>query len=93
MFDINHIANLSRMSLSENEKTKFQKDFLAILNFIEKLKEVNVDGIEPMSQATGSINIMRSDEIKKFSEEEKKAILDNAPEVKNGHIKVKAIFE
>lgn len=93
MFDVNHIAKLARLGLSEEEKQKFAKELAAILEFVEKLKEVDTQGVEPTAQVTGLQNISRQDEAREEDEEIRKQILGNAPETKNGFIKVKAVFE
>ena len=91
MFDVNHIAKLARLGLSEEEKEKFAKELAAILEFVEKLKEVDTKNVEPTAQATGRQNVTRADEAKKG--EERQQILNNAPQTKNDYIKVKEVFE
>jgi len=91
MFDVNHIAKLARLGLSEEEKEKFAKELAAILDFVEKLKEVDTKNVEPTAQATGRQNVTRADEAKKG--EERQQILNNAPQTKNDYIKVKEVFE
>jgi len=93
MFDVTHIAKLARLGLAENEKEKFAKDLAAILEFVKKLEEVDVKNVEPMAQAAGLENITRSDKGEKREEEIRKNILGNAPETKDGYLKVKAILE
>jgi len=93
MFDVSHIARLARMGLSKEEEQKFAKDLAAILEFVKKLSEVDVEGVEPMAQATGLHSITRADEGVKRSEESRAKILANAPESKDNYIKVKAVFE
>ena len=93
MFDVSHIAKLARLGLSQEDEKKFAKDLENILEFIKKLEEVDVEGVEPMAQATGLHSIMRADEGVKRSEESRAKILANAPESKDNYIKVKAVFE
>ncbi len=93
MFDAEHIARLARMGLSESEKPKFEKDLSAILEFVEKLKEVNVRDVEPTAQATGLENVIRADEAAKREPELKERLLANAPDRKDSYIKVKEVFE
>ncbi|MBU4142550.1 Asp-tRNA(Asn)/Glu-tRNA(Gln) amidotransferase subunit GatC, partial [Patescibacteria group bacterium] len=59
---VGHIAKLARIGLSEEEKNRFAKDLSAILDFIEKLKEVDVDKTEPTAQVTGLHSVARPDE-------------------------------
>lgn len=93
MFDVNHIAKLARLGLTEKEKKKFGRDLRNILEFVKKLEEVDVAGVEPTAQATGLQNVARPDEPRKETEETRRQILANAPETKDNYIKVKAVFE
>ena len=45
--EVNHIAKLARLSLNKEETDKLQAELSSILDYIEKLKEVDVDGVEP----------------------------------------------
>lgn len=93
MFDVSHIAKLARLGLSPADEKKFVKELTAILDFIGKLKEVNVDGVEPTAQVTGLENIVRVDEAVKRNAGGRQKILGNAPDRKGSYIKVKGIFE
>ena len=88
---VQHIAKLARLGLTEKEIEKFQKDLSAILDYVEKLKEVNIDGIEPTSHSVLVENVMRKDESRKSKVESGK-LLELAPETKNGYLKVKSIL-
>ena len=91
--DVKNIAKLARLGITNNEAEKFQKDLSAILDFIEKLKEVNVDNVEATTNVTGLENKTRQDQGEKKEEKTRKNILANAPETKDGYVKVKAILE
>ncbi|KKR03808.1 MAG: Aspartyl/glutamyl-tRNA(Asn/Gln) amidotransferase subunit C [Parcubacteria group bacterium GW2011_GWF2_39_13b] len=91
--DINHIANLARLGLKEEELKKLEADLLAILGFVEKLKEVDIKGIEPMAGGTDLNSVMRDDEVGEKNEKQRKIILDNAPKINKGNIEVRAVFE
>ncbi|KKS66150.1 MAG: Aspartyl/glutamyl-tRNA(Asn/Gln) amidotransferase subunit C [Parcubacteria group bacterium GW2011_GWC2_42_6] len=91
--DINHIAKLARIGLSELELKKLEQELAAILGFVNELNKVDDGDIEPMTQATGLKNIMRADEAAKSSAAGRAKLLANAPEKLNGYIKVKAVFE
>lgn len=60
--DINHLATLSRLALTAGEKTKFAAQLGDILGYIEQLKQVNVDGVEPTAHATPIFNVLQADE-------------------------------
>lgn len=60
---VRHIAKLARLTIRDDEVEKFAKELSAILDYIEKLKEVNTAGVEPMSQITGLNTVTREDTV------------------------------
>ena len=84
------MAALARIALTENEVEKFQKELSAVLEYVEELKAVDVSGLEEVSQVTGLVNVQRED--KAVDAENKEEILSQAPEIKDGFYKVKAIL-
>ncbi|HSX44792.1 MAG TPA: Asp-tRNA(Asn)/Glu-tRNA(Gln) amidotransferase subunit GatC [Candidatus Saccharimonadales bacterium] len=89
--DILKLAALARLHLTDDEAKRFQTEISAILGYVELLQTVNLTGYEPTSQVSGLTNVMRDDEIKDYgvSPEE---LLENAPAVKDGQIKVKRML-
>ena len=75
--DLDKIAHLARLSLKDGEKEKFLEQVNQILQYIEKLNEVDTTGIEPMSHSMDIINVMRDDVNKESLDQ--KAALENAP--------------
>ena len=75
---VRHVARLSRLTLSENEVGKFSSELSAILEYIDKLSELNTDNIEPTSHVVSNVkNVFREDRIiKSLSSEE---ALKNTP--------------
>jgi len=59
--DVEHVARLARLELSEEEKKLFAGQMGAILGYVEKLKELNTDGILPTSHAVPMENAFRED--------------------------------
>lgn len=89
--NVSHVAKLANLSLTKEEKEKFEQQLSSILSYIEKLNEVDTSAIEPTSQVTGLENVTREDEPKpSLSQEE---VLSNTSSKHNGLFKVKAIFE
>jgi len=84
------LSNLARIELSETEIEKFQKDLSTVLDYVEELKKVDTEGLEEVSQVTGLINVQRED--KAVVAENHEEILSQAPEIKDGYFKVKAIL-
>lgn len=75
--DLEKIAQLARLTLKEDEKEKFLDQVNQILKYVEKLNEVNTEGIEPLSHSMDLVNVMRED-LEKPSLPQKEA-LKNAP--------------
>ncbi len=60
---INHLADLARLSFSAEEKTELKQDLEKMIGFVEKLKEVDTTGVEPLIHITDAENILRDDEV------------------------------
>lgn len=60
-FDIRYVARLARVALTAEEEQKLGAQLGLILGYIAKLKEVDVDGIEPMAHAVPLVNVTRED--------------------------------
>jgi aspartyl-tRNA(Asn)/glutamyl-tRNA(Gln) amidotransferase subunit C len=91
--DVKHIAKLARLGLTKKEIERFGKELSSVLDYIEKLKEVDVSGIKPTSHSIKVENIMREDREKPKTKDQKpKVLLESAPEIKDGYLKVKSIF-
>jgi aspartyl-tRNA(Asn)/glutamyl-tRNA(Gln) amidotransferase subunit C len=91
--EIEHIAKLARLELSEDEIKLYGTQLTGILNFIDQLQEVNTDNIEPTAQITGLNNVFREDEVVDWDRAEVENALKQAPGVENGQVKVKRILE
>lgn len=61
-FDIQKIAELARLHLKPEEKVKLEKDLNAILTYVEQLKELKTEGVEPTSHVLNLENVYRPDE-------------------------------
>jgi aspartyl-tRNA(Asn)/glutamyl-tRNA(Gln) amidotransferase subunit C len=89
--EVKHVTRLARMQLPPNEMEQMRVQVSAILDHIQKLQEVNVDGVFPTSQITGITSLMRPDEVTTSLTQEQ--VLANAPDHSEGMFRVKAIFE
>ncbi|RKP45801.1 Asp-tRNA(Asn)/Glu-tRNA(Gln) amidotransferase subunit GatC [Cohnella endophytica] len=89
--DVEHVANLARLELSDTEKEQFAGQLNAILKYAEKLNELDTEGIEPTSHVLPLANVMREDVVKPSWPIEK--VLLNAPEDEEGQFKVPAVLE
>ena len=90
---VEHIAVLARLELTEKEKEMFASQLSSILDYVEKLKEVDTDGVEETSQVTGLINSIRDDVVEEAPLELKQGILSNAPDREDNLFKVKSVFK
>jgi aspartyl-tRNA(Asn)/glutamyl-tRNA(Gln) amidotransferase subunit C len=90
--EVEYLAKLARIGLTEEEIGKYQKDLADILGYVEKLNEVDTDGVEPMAAGTGSRNVTREDKVETV-EGTPAELLENAPEHDDGFIKTKSVFE
>ena len=62
--DIDYVARLARIDLTASQKQKLTKDLKGILKYIEQLKELKVDKVEPMSHVLPLKNVFREDKVK-----------------------------
>jgi len=90
--EVRHIAELARLELSEEEISRFQKELSSILDYFSKLREVDTKGIEPTYQTTKLENVFREDRVEEKGGLTQEEVLSNAPEKKDGYIKVKPVF-
>jgi len=89
--DIEKVARLARLELSEEEKKTFQNQLEQVLTHMEQLNRLDTTGVKPTSHAIPIQNAFREDETRpSFQQEE---VLGIAPEEENGHFRVPRIIE
>jgi len=89
--DVKYVAHLARLSLSTEEEQKIGEQLGHIIGYIEKLKEVDVTGVEPTAHAFPLVNVVRPDEVRPSISHED--ALRNAPAQANGLFIVPKIVE
>jgi aspartyl-tRNA(Asn)/glutamyl-tRNA(Gln) amidotransferase subunit C len=89
--DVEHVARLARLALTEAELERMRGQLAAILQYIEKLKAVDVTGVEPTSHAVPLVNVMREDDV--VPPFEREAMMGNAPERSGEFFRVPRIIE
>lgn len=89
--EVEHIAKLARLKLTEAEKEKYSGQLSGILDYVEKLSAVDTADVEPTSQVTGLTNIMRDDVVIESGIAEE--LVAGAPESVDGFVKIPKIFE
>lgn len=87
---IEYIGILAKLELSAEEKEKAKQDMARMIEYIDKLKELDTTGIEPVSHIVKQQNVFREDVVTNGDEHEK--TLKNAPEEKNDMFKVPKIL-
>jgi aspartyl-tRNA(Asn)/glutamyl-tRNA(Gln) amidotransferase subunit C len=89
--DVEHVARLARLELGEDEKKLFAGQMAAILGYVEKLKELDTDGILPTSHAVPVENAFRED--KSFPSLGVEPALANAPDRVDSFYRVPKVIE
>jgi len=89
--NVEYVAHLARLELTAEEAKKIGAQLGQVLAYIEKLKEVNVDGVEPTAHAFPLVNVTRVDEVRPSMSNEE--ALSNAPAHANGLFIVPKIVE
>ena len=77
-----YLEILSQISLTEEEKQETAGELKKILAYMEKLEELDTDGVEPMSHVFPVQNVFREDIVER--EDQGEALLENAPQKKEG---------
>ena len=89
--DVLKLAALSKLRLSDEEVEKMRVELSEILNYVQQLDNVNVDGLDPTYQVTGLKNITRPDEVKDYGYQTKD-LLKNAPATLDSQFQVKRVL-
>lgn len=74
---VDKLTNLARLSFNDAEKQEIKTDLQRMIAFVEKLNELDLDGVEPLLHMSGEVNVLREDEIKGSVSREQ--ALKNAP--------------
>ncbi len=88
---IEYVGILSKLELSDQEKEQAKKDMGRMLDYIDKLNELDTSQVEPMSHVFPVHNVFRADVV--TNEDHREAILANAPEQKDGQFEVPKTVE
>ncbi len=89
--EIDHLAELSNFSLTDEEKDSLGTDLGNIIGYISQLDELDTEGVEPTYQVFEMENIWRPDEIKE-QEADREALLNLAPAEQDNQIKVPKVL-
>ena len=83
---IDYISDLSRLSLSEEQKMKAGEDLSDILDYVEKLNELDTTGMPEMSHPFDEVNCFREDVV--INSDDRDNLLSNAPDRRGSYFKV-----
>ena len=89
--EVQHVARLARLHLSDEELERMREQLDAILAYIDKLRELDVEGVEPTSHAVPLVDVMRDDALAPCLPQE--AALANAPDRDGEFFRVPRIIE
>lgn len=89
--EVLHVALLARLELSEEEIERYTWELNRVLEHIEKLKELDIEGVEPTSHVVPLYNVFRSDEPGDPLPREE--VLMNAPDAIDGYFRVPRVVE
>ena len=88
---VDKLAHLSRLEFNDAEKEEIKNDLQRMISFVEKLNELDLEGIEPLLHMTANVNVLREDEVKgSVSREE---ALKNAPAHDDKFFKVPKVIK
>ena len=88
---VEYVANLARIEVSSDEIDSLGEQFTKIINYIDKLNELDVDGVEPMRGLHPESGRFREDKVKKIFE--RVAILKNIPVREGDYFKIPKVIE
>jgi len=88
---IEKLADLAKLNFHDSEKEAIKADLQKMISFIEKLNELDLEGVEPLQYMSGEINSWRKDEVKGLISREN--ALKNAPEHDSEFFKVPKVIK
>ncbi|MHC4913898.1 MAG: Asp-tRNA(Asn)/Glu-tRNA(Gln) amidotransferase subunit GatC [Planctomycetota bacterium] len=89
--DVEHVARLARLELSEEEFALYTRQLGDILGYVEQLNEVNVEDVEPLAHGAHGANVFRNDEVKPSLDRDR--ALDAAPDDDGRHFRVPKVID
>ncbi len=88
--DVEYVADLARLQVSETEKEQLSHHLSSILTYMEELNQVDTEGVSPMASVVSQANVLREDEVRESVSQEK--AVGNAPAAKDGLFQVPKII-
>lgn len=88
--EVEHVAWLARLQLSEEEIETFREQLSAILEYARMLEEVDTSAVPPTATVLPMRNVMREDEVRPSLPQD--VVLANAPDTEDGFFRVRAVL-
>jgi aspartyl-tRNA(Asn)/glutamyl-tRNA(Gln) amidotransferase subunit C len=88
--DIEHIAKLAKLKFTDDEIDKLAPQLNGILDYVEKLNELDTENVEPLSHPVANTNVFREDKLKESVPTEE--ALKNAPQKDEKYFKVPKVI-
>lgn len=89
--NVDYVAKLARIETSQEEKGSLEKQLWKIIGYVDKLKELDVESVEPLRDVGIAENIFREDKAKQSGLKED--ILSNAPSRRQDYFKIPKVIE
>ncbi len=89
--EVEHIGQLAKLGLTEEEVAKFQEQLSEILTHFDALQELDTEDVPPMPYPLSLDSVMRNDVAKESLSQDD--VLANAPQVENGAIRVRVMLD
>ena len=89
--DVDHIAKLARLDLTEAEKEKYQGTLASVLDYVNKLNDLDLDDVPPTAHAVAQQNVMRDDVVNSSLTVEQ--ALANVSQSKDDQFAIQAVFD
>jgi aspartyl-tRNA(Asn)/glutamyl-tRNA(Gln) amidotransferase subunit C len=89
--DVRHVAQLARLEFSDEEEQRMAEEMSQILDYVEKLDELDTSGVPPMSHVLDVTNVFRADEVESRIDQEQ--ALEPAPETDGAYFQVPQVID
>ena len=89
--EVRHVAQLARLDFSDEGEARMAEEMSRILDYVDKLNELDTSGVQPMSHVLDVTNVYRDDEVK--SRINQGQALEEAPDAEGGYFQVPKVIE
>lgn len=93
IIDVSHVAKLANLPLTSNLKSQLESSLGQVIDLVNHIQKLDTTGVEPTSQVTGLVNVLREDKVDPSRILTQEQALSNAKSQHNGYFMVDAILE